>query len=255
MRRGNALRMLGRMTEAAHVLEDIVRLAEEAGEARTLAFALDNVSVVYLLRGELERSDQCVERALALAERLGDPLVLQLMLVRRGVNAFGLGAWERAQRSFERAAEMMHQVGESWVAAYTLLGLGQLRLARGEIATATPALAESIQLAERNGDLQALRWAQCAAAELDLLEGRPGAARDRLVPLLDRPGQQEGLLTHLLPYLARAELDDGDRERAAETLAASLVRARCEDIRLALGAALRRRAQFALPERYWSPVY
>lgn len=254
MRRGNALRMLGRMTEAAHVLEDIVRLAEEAGEARTLAFALDNVSVVYLLRGELERSDQCVERALALAERLGDPLVLQLMLVRRGVNAFGLGAWERAQRCFERAAEMMHQVGESWVAAYTSLGLGQLRLARGEIATATPALAESIQLAERIGDLQALRWAQCAAAELDLLEGRPSAARDRLVPLLDRPGQQEGLVTYLLPYLAWAELDGGDQERAAQTLAASLERARSEDIRLALVDALRVRALFALQERDWSAV-
>src|SRR5262249_56855163 len=40
MRHGNALRMLGRMREATDVLEEAIRLAEAAGDAENLSYAL-----------------------------------------------------------------------------------------------------------------------------------------------------------------------------------------------------------------------
>src|SRR5262249_36024889 len=58
MRHGNALRMLGRMREATDVLEEAIRLAEAAGDAENLSYALENVSVVYLLQGQLEMTDR-----------------------------------------------------------------------------------------------------------------------------------------------------------------------------------------------------
>ncbi|HEX6540525.1 MAG TPA: AAA family ATPase [Ktedonobacterales bacterium] len=255
MRRGNALRMLGRLREASQTLEDVIRVAETMGDPRILSQALENVSVVYLLQGEFARSTRYVERALALAGQLADPLTTELLLLRRGLNAFASGDWQRARDDYEHAREMARQLGASWVSAYVALGPGQLLLAEGNLADAMPMLEEAVTLAEQAGDLQALRLAQTALAEHDLLTARPTAARARLLPLLDRPGQQEGLVTYLLPYLAWASLDLGHEREAEEQLGECLSRATSENIRLAQVDALRvqvmrlmRRSQFAEAE-------
>ncbi len=239
MRQGNALRMLGRLREASQMLEGVIRVAEAAGDPRVVSYALDNVSVVYLLQGDFARSTHYIERALTLTEQLGDPLVTELLVLRRGMNAYATGNWQRAHEDFERAREMTHQLGISWVSAYTALGLGQLRLAQGDMTSASELLEEAVALGEQAGDLQALRWAQTALAERDLLAGNPAAAHSRLQPLLDRPGQQEGLVTYLLPYLAWATLDLGEESQADELLDQSLARATDEQIRLAQVDALR----------------
>lgn len=242
MRRGNALRMLGRMTEAVEVLEDSIRLAESARDPHQLAYALDNVSVVYLLRGEFERTTRYVERALALAEQMGDPLLSELMTLRDGLNAFVSGDWGRARQDFERADRLMRQVGMSWVSMYCQLGAGIIQLARGDEAPALANLRAAVELADRGGDLQALRWAQSALAEHDLLNGRADAARDRLEPLLDRPGQEEGMVTYLMPMLAWAYLELDLPEQAHDVEERCLARARAEGIQLALVDGTRVRA-------------
>lgn len=242
MRRGNALRMLGRMTEAAQVLEDTICLAESAADRRQIAYALENVSVVYLLQGELEQTVRYVERALALAEQMGDPLLIELMTLRHGLNAFVTSDWTRARSDFERAAALMHQIGMSWVSMYCQLGMGFLQLAQGDEGAALSNLHAAAELAERGGDLQALRWAQSSLAEHDLLNGRPDAARDRLEPLLDRPGHEEGMVTYLMPTLAWAYLDLDMMEKAHDVEARCLARSRAEGIRLALVEGLRVRA-------------
>jgi class 3 adenylate cyclase/tetratricopeptide (TPR) repeat protein len=241
MRRGNALRMLGRMEEATRVLEEVIRLAEETGDPEQLAYALDNVSVVYLLCGEFARTSEYGERALALAERLGDRLVIELMLLRRGINGFVMGHWEQAQADFTHAQALVEQVGMSWVSMYAALGQGLVSLARGHD-DGSSYLEEAVALGERTGDLQVLRLAQSALAERDLLAGQPEAARARLEPLLDRPGQQEALVTYLMPFLSWAYLELGDQARAEEMETQCIARARAERIRLALVEALRARA-------------
>jgi tetratricopeptide (TPR) repeat protein len=242
MRRGNALRMLGRLDEAAGVLEDVIHMAEIGHDERTLAYALDNASGVYLLRGELDRTTRYVERAYDLMERLGDPLMIALLALRRGMNQYGLGEWQTAFADFLRAHALTGELGASWVSAYTSLGLGQIYLARGDTERGTDLLEQSVALAERSGDLQALRWAQTALAEHDILQGQPESARARLEPLLDRPGLQEGLVTYLLPYLAWACFDSGDAPQAQRYASQSLERAVGERIRLAWVDALRVRA-------------
>jgi tetratricopeptide (TPR) repeat protein len=137
-------------------------------------------------------------------------------------------------------------MGESWVSAYTALGLGQLGLAQGAGARAVAQLEEAIRLAGASGDLQAVRWAQTALAEGELLAGKAQDARKRLEPLLDRPGQQEVLVTYLMPYLAWAYLEISDEERAAALLGDAIARSTGENIRLALVDALRVRALLAL---------
>lgn len=239
MRRGNALRMLGRMEEARAGLEDVIRLTEASGDTRHLTYALENVSVVYLLRGELDTATKYVARALRLAEQLGDPLGVELMTLRRGMNAFATGDWARASADFERAVGATRQMDVSWVTMYAALGWGMLCLARGDDDAGERHLAEAVALGERSGDLQALRWAESALAEHDILNGRTASARDRLEPLLDRPGQQEGMVTYLMPYLAWAYFDLDDLPRAHTVHAECLARATSERIRLAQVEALR----------------
>jgi tetratricopeptide (TPR) repeat protein/DNA-binding XRE family transcriptional regulator len=246
MRRGNALRMLGRLEEAGQVLEEVIRVAESMNDERNLAYALDNASGVFLLRGEFAKTVEYVRRAYDLMERLGDPLMIALLVLRRGMNEFALGDWQPAQADFLLAHQMTGQLGASWVSAYTSLGLGQCDLARGEREQALTLLEESVALAGRSGDLQALRWAQSSLAEYDLLEDQPEAARGRLEPLLDRPGLQEGLVTYIMPYLAWAYLEKDDLERAEGYVRECLERAAGERIRLAWVDALRVRALIAI---------
>ena len=242
LRRGNALRMLGRMEEARVVLEEAVVSAEAAGDLQNLSYALENASVVYLFRGALAQSSEYVERALALAEEVGDPLAIGLMTLRLGMNRCIAGAWDEARADFEGASRTLGALGATWAGVYAPLGLGQLGLMTGDDAAATTQLAEAIRLTEGTGDLQALRWAQSALAERELLRGEPEVARDRLLPLMDQPGQQESLVTYLLPYLAWAQLEVGDAIAADALLDECLRRARAEHLHLALVEALRVRA-------------
>jgi len=234
------------MEDASQVLEDVIQMAEAAHDERTLSYALDNASGVYLLRGEFDKTVQYVQRALDLMERLGDPLMIALLILRRGMNQYVLGEWKQAYTDFEQAHQMTRQLGISWVSAYTSLGLGQICLALGDWQRATGLLEDSVALAERSGDLQALRWAEATLAEYDLWQGRPESARVRLEPLLDRPGQQEGLVTYLLPYLAWAYLDLGNARQAEIYVTQCLLRATGERIRLAWVDALRVYALLAM---------
>jgi ATP/maltotriose-dependent transcriptional regulator MalT len=238
--------MLGQLREASQTLEDVIQVAEAIGDPRILSQALENVSVVYLLQGDFDRSTHYVERALALVGQLADPLATEVLLVRRGLNAYASGDWRLARENYDQAQTMARQLGASWVSPYVALGPGQLRLAQGESDAGGALLEEAVTLAEQTGDLQALRWAQTALAERDLLAGQPDAARARLAPLLDRPGQQEGLVTYLLPYLAWASLELGEDGAAAEQLDECLTRATTENIRLAQVDALRVRVMQAM---------
>jgi len=69
-------------------------------------------------------------------------------------------------------------------------------------------------------------------AERELLAGRPAAARERLTPLLDRPGQQELHVTALLPLVAWAALELGEEAECDRLLVEIEERAGPERLRL-----------------------
>jgi tetratricopeptide (TPR) repeat protein len=117
---------------------------------------------------------------------------------------------------------------------------------------ARTALQESLALAEASDDLQALRLASTTMAELEILESRAEAARNRLAPLLDRPGTEECDVTTLLPVLAWAQLELGQTDEAAEAAEQAIRRARSEGMRLVLVEALRVQALVALRREQWS---
>ncbi len=88
-------------------------------------------------------------------------------------------------------------------------------------------------------------------AEIELQQGDPAAARDRLLPLLDRGGLTETDVNALLPLLTWAHLLLGEVD-AAETLATRTVaRLRAQHDYFTLVDALRVEATLRIRQRRW----
>jgi transcriptional regulator with XRE-family HTH domain/tetratricopeptide (TPR) repeat protein len=248
---GVALLVLGRGAEGLPLLEDAIQLAEAAGDLSNEAWLLLFVSHFQLVWGEFATSMRNLERALELAERLGDPALIAHLTSKRGLTAFLSGDWSRARADLERAVALGGQVGVSYASPYYRYSMGYLCYGEGRWAEASRYLEESARVAARIHDLVALRFAQAVLAELDLREGRPAVAEERLVPLLDRPGLEEWDVIALLPPLAWAYLELGDVAQATTVLAQGIRRARAGEQLLALVDGLRVHAMVAMHQQHW----
>jgi tetratricopeptide (TPR) repeat protein/transcriptional regulator with XRE-family HTH domain len=249
--RGIALLNLGRVADARTVLVQAIALSEATGDLWTLCFTLRGLSVVYVARGELDQALHASNRAIECAQLLGAPTVLAMMFQRRSTVTYFTGTWAQARADAEHAATLLGQIEPNMARLYAFLILGRLSLSQGHVEVAREQLGEAIALAERSGNIYGLRAAHSALAELDLLEGRPDAARERLEPLLDRPGQQEGDVTALLFLLAWAYTDLGDEAQAEAILAQSEARSAPEGMRATLVDTQRVRALLAMRQRRW----
>jgi tetratricopeptide (TPR) repeat protein/transcriptional regulator with XRE-family HTH domain len=249
---GSALDMLGRLAESLEVLESrAIPLARALGDPWLLAQALTRAGSVHLLQGAFEAAIRYAEEALAVAERLDDAELTAYMVFRRARIAYVAGDWDRAVAASEHAARVVRRGRATWWTPAVLVGLGELRLRKGQIEQASADIAEGLALGEQSGDLDVPRWAHGLLAERDLLERRAEQARAGLEPLLDRPGQQERSVTGLLPLLAQAYLELGDVGQAQALAASSVARADAAGLRLALPDALRAQALVALRQRRW----
>jgi tetratricopeptide (TPR) repeat protein/transcriptional regulator with XRE-family HTH domain len=250
---GTALSQLGRHEESKWALEAAIAHAEAVDDLGTLSHALDMVGCIYEERGEYAESRAYAERALAVAERLGDPVMVARLRNRRGMSAFFTGDWAGARDDYESSVALNHEVGGSWISPYLLLNLGRLCWAEGAWEEAVRLLDESCGLATASGNFDALRWAQGVLAERDIVTGRAGAARARLVPLLERPGQEEVSNVVLLnSALAWAHLELGELGQADALIEQVIGRMRTASNRHALPEVLRVQALVLARQGRWA---
>jgi tetratricopeptide (TPR) repeat protein/transcriptional regulator with XRE-family HTH domain len=248
----------GYTDDAAQAFAAVMPLADAPDVPVDLAFALIQMGSMFVYMGDLSQTKQCVERAVKLVERGGYPLTVAYVWVGRGELAYYAGDWAQARCDLEQALATMHGVKTSLSFVYAALYLGLLFVVTGQEAAAVPYLEEALALAERQHDLQGLRFAQGILAEQDVLGGRADGAREHLEPLLDQPGLQEFEVLFVLPQLAWACLESGVQAqdealiRRADALSAeSCVRARALQLRLFLVDALRVRAMVCIREEEW----
>jgi tetratricopeptide (TPR) repeat protein len=249
--RGDALGGLHHQEDALQVMERVIPLAEAAGDLFTLSEALNNVAQAYENRGEFDKSMPYMDRALHVAEQLGDPVQLALVTCNRGQSAFYVGEWSQAHSYHERAVMMMSHLDRSLISAYPLGGLGVLLLAEGQREVGTSYLQEIASTGQRSDDLGLLRYARCALAECDLLDGHPEKVVTALTPLLDQPGREETGVIKLLPLLAWAYLQSGDVSKADALVEQSLTRATAQSMRRLQPDGLRVKALLAIRQESW----
>jgi tetratricopeptide (TPR) repeat protein len=132
-----------------------------------------------------------------------------------------------------------------------LIDQGLLHSLEGEWDAAYDYLQEAKAVAEQGEDLWGRRLAAERLARLDLLQGHPQAAVERLTPLLDRPGLEEIAVTPLLPVLAEAYLELGDVASAERIAAEAIRRSRARGNALHLVFALDSRARILMHQQEW----
>jgi tetratricopeptide (TPR) repeat protein len=231
--------MLGRLTDALRASREVLPLVEAVGHLTTLLAVLRDLSYIHALRGEMAASREAIELAAILAEQMADPGPAAYTRAQRAWVAVLGGDAQGASAALDEAVALSRQGHRSWYSSYPLIFQARLHLVQGRWAEARTMAQEALALAEDCDDLQARRWAATDLATLDILEGRPEAARDRLLPLLDRPGVEECDVTTLLPVLAWAYLQLEQVEQANELVGQALARGRREDMRFVLVEALR----------------
>jgi tetratricopeptide (TPR) repeat protein len=230
-------------------------LAEGGRDYGWLAEAFGWVALIYEERGEFEQCKRYAERALVAAQQLGAPAIIADMTIRLGASAFFNGDWAQARHYYEQVQTIHRQIGiapTSCAYADLLLNLGRLRLAEGDWEAASRYLEESRTIFEPQAKRMGLRAVQSLLAERDVLAGQPEAARARLLPLLDRWGVEEWIVTtHVLPALAWTCLEQGNTNQGAKLVADAIRRARAQNYRLGLVEALRVQAMLALRQGHW----
>jgi tetratricopeptide (TPR) repeat protein len=245
------LMLLGRLEAARQAGRETLPRTETLGDWLCLSAGHRSLAELHVLCGALDTAQEHVTRSLASATAFGAPGQISLALTSRGWIARLRGQWDAARTALEQALALGRQLDGQLPAAYALIDIASLCLAEEDLAAAAAAGEEALALAQGAGDREALRCSSAVLAELEILEGRPGAARARLVPLLDRPGLEEYVVTMFLPVLALAHLELGQVDVAAGTVAKALARARREGMRLVLVDALRVQALIDLRRERW----
>lgn len=234
LRWGAALAMGGHFAEAIPILEQAISLVEAKNDLWSAGYALENLSTVREAYGAFDAAKADIERAIRLATRIGDNWALTWMTTRRGMNSVYRGDWSQAQTDYERAITISRHIEVSSPVSYPLFALSQLCLARGQREAAIQYQREAIE-AIQGSPPRILRPVQGKIAEFELLEGHADAARARLEALFTSTGHEEDLIaTSLLPLLAWAYHDLGEREHAEETVKHAITHATQEGNALAL---------------------
>ncbi len=205
-------------------------------------------------RGEYELGRQAAERLLACAERAHDQGGIVNARSRLGLDAFLSGDWAAGRAYLERGVALADEAGFTDGFDYTRprVDLGRLLHAAGAWDEAAQCFEQVLAVSGGTGERLHALIARALLAERDVLTGHPEAACAQLLTLLDRPGQEERIVTqYVLPVLAWAQLEAGQIHQAAVTVGEALERARRGTCRLAWAQLLRVRALVLLRQERW----
>ncbi len=249
--RGSELVMLSRLLEGIDVLEQAIAVPGADKDPYNLSRALENLSQAHLLRGNMQRSLELTRRSLAVAERIQSPWDTAMALYSAGSALRLSGDWEGARIQLEQCDELRRSLAPSWWSIYGILEFAALCIDSGDLSRARALISEALNIAQQSGHLEGRRAVERLQSHMDIWQGRPEAAVNRLEPLLDRPGLVELQVTEFLPTLASAYEATGDHGRAEQTIEEAICRSRAVDAQLLLAEALVVRGRMRGAEQRW----
>ena len=147
------------------------------------------LSGAYLSMGHLERTRALSQRMLVAAESTGDevPAILHMVIL-AGVE-YLQGDWSRGRDLLRRALERARAIGPSALMVRAAVIVARGMIWDGRLEDARSYLESSVDTSRAMQAHSSERAALTELADLDLLEGRPDAALNRLLPLLKRGAQ------------------------------------------------------------------
>ncbi len=210
-RGGMALLLLGRAEEGGAALEEAIGLLEQASDAPGLGVALNNLAEIRRLTGDLTESVRLSREALTIDVRTGSARGLPVAHLNLAQLSLAIGEWQEASEHIARAEELVRAAGNlKIIEAILPHAQGELALRRGDWAAARRLFETALERAA--GIFQQVAvLAQLDLAELDILEGRPRSAENRLSELHDEAEQ-----VRTLALRAWARLTLGEARQALE---------------------------------------
>jgi tetratricopeptide (TPR) repeat protein len=250
--RGMALGGVGQYAGFERAMEEVIPLAEEAGDLTHLVIALTHTGNAVTLHGDFPGGREQLARAMEAADRLGERNFRCGLMCYQGYLAFVTGDWARAESDYGRALTLYRQIGPAVWSILAPASMARLRWAQGWRDEARARMAETVSGSARlypNWRATLLRDMAGLQAEDELLRGDAAAALARLEPHFDQDA------SHAEPpatLLAWTYIATGANERARDALERTLGLAdRRGDLLLTLDAQ-RMLALLAIHQRDWS---
>ncbi len=246
LQRAERLGIAGHILNALDEALRTVPTAEATGDKVMLYVAVSGAAEWLMQAGRLEESLTYRERDLDTARAIGWVFESNFALCNLAQIHLYLGNWETAQTYAEQGLSAGEAHGMGFVARTARMNLGQLALARGDWKEARRLLQHAAD--DTSGPLQVGRYAQRGLAQLDLKEGVPQRALDRLRPIVESSDPNDIDTVFLLPVLARALVETGDSSAGEQATRKVLDGApenalACVDAWPALGLALSRQGR------------
>jgi len=216
---GLALLWSARAGEAEPCLLAAESASRDAGVELPLLNTLGYRGLLAVERGDLRTAQSVAGEALELAElrgwtELAQAIAVHLALALRHLERNEL---EDARRRLDAGLAAQRNDPETGLFFALKAAEARLLLVSGQLDRARAALAEQPATGRGHGPPVLVRsWQAIAEAEIDLARGRPGAARDRLQPLVDQAGSGAERVS---AGMARVQLALGDARRAEAILA------------------------------------
>ena len=175
--RGIAMLSRGRLEEARSAFEAVLHEGERLGDAQACAFALDNLTVVAIVRHEYGQALELAERTFALRRTLGDRLTTAATVINITELRRKLGLFDHAEHSVAFGRRSL-TVGMPKVHA-ARFGILRARIAldRGNGTEAEREIARLLPEADALGHLEDRGIVQRLAARVALEDGDVGRAR------------------------------------------------------------------------------
>jgi CHAT domain-containing protein len=218
---GAGFSVAGRNDSAEVYLERSRRLAQLAGDRRTLGNALGLLASVAKDRGELRRAQDLYLEATGVRESVGDTRGLAADLNDSGLVAQELGDLQSAEELYRRALALNERYGRPGQRAANLLNLANLATLRGDYPAAAVRYQEALSIRAERGE----RWEEGTILHnLGLLATRRGAFGEAVTALIRalaifRSLEAEEDASWTLLALANVHLSMGDVHGALSELA------------------------------------
>ena len=143
---------LGRLNEAAEIVEPVLGLASKLNNEETLARVLINVSLYYLAIGDQDRSIQLLTQQVDTCHRIGNYVGESAGLGNLGYTYLMLGLFSEGLTALERSLSLSDSVGHRHQSAYTGLNIGMGYWRKGDFSMAYIHLDRTIQELRQLGD-------------------------------------------------------------------------------------------------------
>ncbi len=116
--------MTGELEQAEPLLEEAVRVAQQAGDTGTQGLALTFAGLLLQWRGEHGRALEIWDQAVQLGRQHQLPAVLLFTLWAKGLGFCGRGDYDRALETLRESLDLSTRLGEKWYRCRILNTLG-----------------------------------------------------------------------------------------------------------------------------------